>query len=151
MRATDFIHATERKLTGHRQCGHGPSLRIRDLASDLLGSSPVLATVLVLAAVAATVIGLCGPGASAVVVLDLVMLGLALAAVFLVLMAIHRADHTADLWATRHLAAARWLESAGDEILDELDEINSGLARLAARIETTGPPCRGSADAAAGE
>jgi hypothetical protein len=133
-------------------CSAGPALphrsrhdrtrRARRLVGDLLGSWFFLGIVLIVAALAATLIGAYDHGMSAAAALDLIMPSIALSALSLVLMAIHRADRAADLWAMRHLAAARRIEAAGDEIFNELNQINSGLARLTARVETIRLQCR---------
>ncbi|GAA4629643.1 hypothetical protein GCM10023196_051800 [Actinoallomurus vinaceus] len=134
---TYFIHPPDPKITLHRGHVPGRAERARDLASDLLGSWTFLGAVLVLVTVAATLTDLHVRDTNAVTTLDLIMPGLTLATASLVLMAIRHAVRAADERARSHLAAARRIEAAGGEILGELDQINSGLARLAARIETT--------------
>jgi hypothetical protein len=140
MRVTPhFLRSTG--LRGTRRCRYASRL-----ASHRLGSWPVLGAVLVLIAVAAALVGRAGRGGD-VAVLGLIMPGLALAAVSLVLMAVRRADRAADLWAMRHLAAARRIEASGHEIFSELNHINAGLARLAARIEMVRLRCQVSPEA----
>ncbi|WP_345365376.1 hypothetical protein [Actinoallomurus liliacearum] len=144
---TPSIHSAGPEVTHH--CGHGRdrTRRARRLAGDLLGSWSFLGVVLVVMAVALALIGSYGRGLSSAAALDVIMPGIALASFSLVLMAVHRADRTADLLAMRHLAAARRIEAAGKEIFSELNQINSGLARLTARVETIRFQCRVTAEA----
>lgn len=128
----------------------GEARRAGGLATDLLGSWICLGTVLIVVAVAATLTDL-SHGTGAVAVLDVIMPGLALAAACLILMATRGAERAADERALRHLDAARRIQAADEEILGELDQMNSGLARLSARIETLNIRCRAAGDAAQDE
>lgn len=115
--------------------GTEPGLdRAGDLVSELLGSWTFLCVVLVVVAFAAAFADL-HDGGGAVAAIDVIVPGLAVAAVPLILRATRHADRAAGERALRHLEAARRVQAAGDEILGELDQVNAGLARLAARME----------------
>jgi hypothetical protein len=110
--------------------------------SDLLGFWFFLGAVLVVVAVGAVLTYLHAPGAGAIAIFNLIMIGIVMASAPLVLSAIRRADRAADQRALRHFEAAQRIHGAGEEILAELAQVNSGLAKLAARIETVNIRCR---------
>jgi hypothetical protein len=124
----------------------GGTGRSSEVASGLLGSWPCLGAVLVFVAVGAVLTDLRDRGAGAIAVLDLIMPGLALAAVCVVLMAIRRVDRAAERRALHQREVVRQIQAIGEEILGDLDQMNSGLAGLAARIETINIRCRAAAD-----
>jgi hypothetical protein len=126
---------------GRRRSGPGWDERAGELASGLLGSWVFLGVVLLVVAVAAAFADLHDRGEGAVAALEVIVPGVALAAVSLVLMATRRADRAAGERALRHLEATQRTQAAGQEILGELHQLNSSLARLAARVELLNVRC----------
>jgi hypothetical protein len=117
--------------------------RATTLTRDLLGSWPFLVAVLILTAAGAALTALRDLGAGTVVVLVLVVSGLTLAAVSLLLMAARRTERIVDEQTLYDLAAERQAQAVSDDILGQIEQINAGLARLAARIEVLNIRCRG--------
>jgi hypothetical protein len=112
------------------------------LTRDLLGSWPFPLAVLALTAAGAALATLHDLRTGTVVVLGLIVSGLTLAAVSVVLMAARRADRIADEQILYELIAERQAQAVNDDILGQIEQINAGLARLAARIETLNIRCR---------
>jgi uncharacterized membrane protein len=117
--------------------------RAADLARDLLGSWPCVGVVVVLVTITTTLVQRHGHHLGAV--LALVVSGLALITVSLVLMAIRRIDRAASEQALYALGMARRAQAVTEEILTEVDQINAGLVRVAARIEALNIKCRAAA------
>jgi uncharacterized membrane protein len=120
--------------------------RAADSARDLLGSWPCVGAVVILVTIATALVSRHDHYAGAVALLNLVVSGFALVAVSLVLMAVRRIDRTASEQALYDLGSARQAHAVTEEVLGELDQINSGLARLAARVETLNIKCRAAGD-----
>jgi uncharacterized membrane protein len=120
--------------------------RAADLARDMLGSWPYVGMVVVLVTITAMLVERHDQHAGAVATLDLAVSGFALVTMSLVLMATRRIDRTASEQALYELRLACRADSLTAEILGDLDQINSGLARVAARIETLNIRCRAAGD-----
>lgn len=114
--------------------------RAADLARDTLGSWPYVGVVAVLLMITAVLVRRHGHHVEAV--LDLVVSGLALVTASLVLMAMRRIDRAASEQALYALRMARRAEAVAEEILNEVDQVNAGLVRVAARIEALNVKCR---------
>jgi hypothetical protein len=115
-------------------------------ARDLLGSWSCLAAILILVIAGAAMTNSRDHRASGVATVILLVSGLTLAAVSLVLMAARRLDRLADEQARRHRGSARRSQAVSEEILGQIEQINSGLARLTARVEVLHIRCRAAGD-----
>jgi hypothetical protein len=104
-------------------------------ARDLLGSWSCLAAILILVIAGAATASRHDHRTSGVAAVILLVSGLTLAAVLLVLMATRRLDRVADEQARHDRGSARRAQAVSEEILDQIEQINSGLARLTARVE----------------
>jgi hypothetical protein len=102
------------------------------------GRQPALVAVLALLVVVGGVLAVWNDaGASAVAVLDLVLSGAAVVGICLVLLTARSSARAARAQALRHLAAARRAEAVAAEVRDEVLRLQTDLARLAARVETS--------------
>jgi hypothetical protein len=119
------------------RAGAGPDRgeRASAYALDLLGSWPGLAAILILVIAGVAMAHSRDPRASGVATVILLVSGLTLASMSLVLMTARRLDRIAGEQACRHRGSARRSQAVSEEILAQIEQINSGLARLTARIE----------------
>lgn len=115
--------------------------RAADLGRDMLGSWPYVGVVVVLFTIITTML-VQRHGHHAGAVLAVVVAGFALVSVSLILMATRRIDRSASEQASYALGMARRAEALTEEILNELDQVNAGLVRVAARIEVLNIRCR---------
>jgi HAMP domain-containing protein len=76
-------------------------------------------------------------GAGAVTVLGLVLTGAAVVGVCVVLIAVRSSGRVSREHALQSLAAARRAEAVAADLRDEVLRLQSDLARLAARVETS--------------
>jgi uncharacterized membrane protein len=120
--------------------------RAAEVARDLLGSWASLGAILILMAAGVTLTDLHDRRADAVAVLTLLVAGLTLAFVSLVLMATRRLDRVARERAFRDRESARRSQAVSEEILLQTEQLNAGLARLTARVETLNIRCRAAGD-----
>ncbi|GAB2808909.1 hypothetical protein GCM10027176_12100 [Actinoallomurus bryophytorum] len=116
------------------------------MVRDLLGSWASLAAILVLMAAGVTLTDLHDRHADAVVVLTLLVSGITLAFVSLVLMATRRLDRLARDRAFHERESARRFLAVNEEILEQTEQLNAGLARLSARVEILNIRCRAAGD-----
>jgi uncharacterized membrane protein len=120
--------------------------RAAEVVRDLLGSWAALGAILVLMAAGVTLTDLHDRRADALVVLTLLVSGITLAFVSLVLMATRRLDRLARDRAFHDRESARRSLAVSEEILLQTEQLNAGLARLTARIETLNIRCRAAGD-----
>jgi len=111
--------------------------RAADLVRDGLGSWPVtlVGAVLLGSGVAMAVRG---GGAGPVAVLGVILCGLVVLDLSLLLMTARRADRTASELASYDLASKRRAAAAAADLRDEVDRLRAELARVAARLQTSG-------------
>ena len=125
---------------------HDRGERAAAVARDLLGSWSCLGAMLILVVAGAATAGLHDQRAGAFATLILFVSVLTLAAVSLVLMATRRLDRITDERACHDRDSARRSQAVSEEILGQIEEINSGLARLTARVEILHIRCRAAED-----
>ena len=132
------MEPTEFSFTERLRRGEDPG----GLARDALGSWPYIGGVVIFMTIVASLADRHDHHAGTAL-LDLVVSGFTLLTVSLVLMATRRIERTASERRLYALASAGRVEAVIEEVLRELDQVNSGLAGLTARIETLNIRCRG--------
>jgi uncharacterized membrane protein len=125
---------------------HDRGERAAAVARDLLGSWSCLGAMLILVIAGAAMAGRHDQRADPFATLILLVSGLTLAAVSLVLMATRRLDRINDERACHDRGSARRSQAVSEEILGQIEQINSGLARLTARVEVLHIRCRAAGD-----
>jgi len=79
-----------------------------------------------------------GGGAGPVAVLGVILCGLVVLDLSLLLMTARRADRTASELASYDLESKRRAAAAAADLRDEVDRLRAELARVAARLQTSG-------------
>jgi hypothetical protein len=122
------------------------SERAADLARSTVGSWTFLIVLVVLLAAGFTAAATLDGRAGLAAMFAMALSGLALVEISLVLIVARRADRMASELALHDLDHERRAAAVADELRDEVERLRADLARLAARVETSNPRPRPTAD-----